>query len=164
MKLWKKAAAVLAAGTLLLGCAACGGTEEAPEEELSLEKAVRIEKRLAEDDSLLAAAEEAEELEALESRLLTDRGIGEAETLPEGAVPLYRYVVYQEGTVLAGQDSAEERPMEELLRFTLYEDSDLMTMEVAPELLGELPLLGDLLTFTWSLPREDLDYLLAWGA
>ena len=163
MKLWKKAAAVLAAGALLLGCAACGRTEDLGED-FSLEKAVRIEKRLAEDDSLLAAAEEAEELEALESRLLTDRGIGEAETLPEGAVPLYRYVVYQEGTVLAGQDPAEERPMEELLRFTLYEDSDLMTMEVAPELLGELPLLGDLLTFTWSLPREDLDYLLAWGA
>ena len=36
MKLWKKAAAVLAAGTLLLGCAACGGTEDLGEE-LSLE-------------------------------------------------------------------------------------------------------------------------------
>ena len=124
MKLWKKAAAVLAAGTLLLSCAACGGTEEAPGEELSLEKAVRIEKRLAEDDSLLAAAEEAEELEALESRLLTDRGIGEAETLPEGAVPLYRYVVYQEGTVLAGRCYETLKKAEQKVRELSPEQED----------------------------------------
>ena len=148
---------LLAAVMVALGCAACGAGEGT--EEISLEKAVRIEKWLALDESLLCTVE-GEELEKVESRLLADHALEDLETLPEGLTPMYRYVVFQEPTVLLGQE--EERPLEELLRFTLYEDSDLMTMEVAPGMMEGLPLVGDLLTFTWSAPHEDVAYLMAY--
>ena len=151
---------LLAAVMVALGCAACGAGGES--EEISLEKAVRIEKWLALDESLLCTVEGEEELEKVESRLLADHAIEDMKTLPEGLTPLYCYVVFQEPTVLLSQEEGEERPLEELLRITLYEDSDLMTMEIAPGVMEDLPLVGDLLTFTWSAPREDVEYLKAY--
>ena len=153
----KKLACVAASLLLLLTCAACGAAEDVPMKE------VRIEKRMAEDDSLLYTAETEETLDELEEHLFADRSVDTLAELPEDAVELYVYVVFQEGTLLAGQDPEEPRPLEELLRFTLYEDSDLITMQIAPGMEESIPLLGDLLQVTYHAPQESVDFLLTYG-
>lgn len=72
------------------------------------------------------------------------------------------YVYWQEKTLPAGQDPAAEREYEELIRFTVYRDKDLVTMEI----LGDLAdreiagiSLGEFLTFTSSMPQEAMEKL-----
>lgn len=67
------------------------------------------------------------------------------------------YVYWQEKTLLAGQDPETEREYEELIRFTVYQNQDLMTVQILSGLDGK-ELMGvnleDLLTFTVSLSAE----------
>ena len=70
----------------------------------------------------------------------------------------YIYCYFQEKTRSAGEDTAEEPDYEELVRFTVYQNRDAITLTIlgGPEELELLPGLGleDLLTFTFSVPAE----------
>ena len=57
----------------------------------------------------------------------------------EGDTPLYTYVFMQQKTLLAGQDPNAEREYEEVLRFTVYEGTDVMSMTVLESLGDYLP-------------------------
>lgn len=69
------------------------------------------------------------------------------------------YVYQQEKTLLAGQDPEAEREYEEVIRFTVYQEKDLVTMEIlaGKDVAGIS--LGDLLTFTVSMPEEAMEQL-----
>lgn len=83
----------------------------------------------------------------------------------EAGTPLYTYVFLQEKTLLAGQDPETPRDYEEILRFTVAEDRDTVTMQVLREfsdvaLLPQAELvLEDLLTFHVSVPAETAEAL-----
>lgn len=80
------------------------------------------------------------------------------------------YVVYQQDTVLAGQ--TESAGYTEILRYTLYQDSNVLTLSVTAggviqnvqestgleELLGE-NWLEDLVTGSYEIPVQRADYL-----
>lgn len=73
----------------------------------------------------------------------------------EGKAALYTYVMMQQKTLLAGQEPQEEREHEEVLRLTVYEDTDALSMTVLRDLGDTLPEgLGDLLTFHLQAPPE----------
>lgn len=57
----------------------------------------------------------------------------------DGETPLYIYVFMQQKTLLAGQDPEAEREYEEVLRFTVYEGTDVMSMTVLEGLGSRLP-------------------------
>ena len=81
----------------------------------------------------------------------------------EGEKALYTYVFMQQKTLLAGQDPDAEREYEEVLRFTVYEDTDVMSMTVLESLGDYLPSSvvdwEDLLTIHAKAPAETAEAL-----
>lgn len=81
----------------------------------------------------------------------------------EGKTALYTYVMMQQKTLLAGQDPDTEREYEEVLRFTVYEDTDVLSMTVLEGLEDALPDSladwTDLLTFHLRAPAETAEAL-----
>lgn len=111
------------------------------------------------EEALLYTVSGEEGVSALDD-LLSDDGSDWGERLTDaesgGIACIYCY--YQEKTLLAGQDPDAERDYEELVRFTVYQDRDLVTLRVLSG-LGGLELPGnidvrDFLTFTYSVPAE----------
>ena len=102
-----------------------------------------------------------ERLEALDD-LLDSPGV-EREAAPSDGEIACVYVFWQEKTLLAGQDPGMEREYEELVRFTVYQNHDLVTLEIVDG-LEEIRLpggvdLADLLTITMSVPAETMEAL-----
>lgn len=81
----------------------------------------------------------------------------------EDASPLYVYVFMQQKTPLAGQAEEAERAYEEVLRFTVYEDSDVLSMTVLKGLGDALPPSladwADILTICVRAPAETAEAL-----
>lgn len=101
------------------------------------------------------------QVEALDD-LLSDPGEdADLEEAPEDEVACV-YIFRQEKTLLAGQDPETPRDYEELIRFTVYQNQDMITMRVL-EGLGDGKAAGlsleDLLTFTVSVPAETMEAL-----
>lgn len=72
------------------------------------------------------------------------------------------YVYRQEKTLLAGEDPQREREYEEVIRFTVCRDQDLITVQCLKGLEGLEPAgirLEDFLTFTISVPAETMESL-----
>lgn len=96
--------------------------------------------------------------------LLSNAGEGRQETpAPEdGGETACIYVYQQEKTLLAGEDPDKEREYEEVIRFTVYQDRDLITMQCLKDLedreLAGISL-ADFLTFTISAPAETMESL-----
>lgn len=73
--------------------------------------------------------------------------------------PAYSYVYCQQETLKAGQ-KAEDRKYVELVRFTVSASEDMVTLVILEELPSLLHVdLGDLLTFTISVPAETAEAL-----
>lgn len=71
----------------------------------------------------------------------------------------YSYIYCQQETWKAGQ-AEEDREYEELLRFTVSGSEDAVTMEILADLPSLLSVdLGNLLTFTMSVPAETAEAL-----
>lgn len=73
--------------------------------------------------------------------------------------PAYSYVYCQQETLKAGQKE-EDREYEELIRFTVSAEEDAVTMEILADLPSLLNVdLGDVLTFTMTVPAETAEAL-----
>ena len=73
--------------------------------------------------------------------------------------PACSYVYCQQETLKAGQ-KPEDREYEDLGRFTISESEDVMTMVILEDLPTLLNVdLGDLLTFTVTIPAETAEAL-----
>lgn len=74
--------------------------------------------------------------------------------------PAYSYVYCQQETLKAGQDPGD-REYEELLRFTVSAEKDVVTLVILEDSLPSLPDmdLGDVLTFSMDVPAETAEAL-----
>lgn len=73
--------------------------------------------------------------------------------------PAYSYVYCQQETLKAGQ-AEEDREYEELVRFTVSAEKDVVTMVILEDLSSLLNVdLGDFLTFTITVPAETAEAL-----
>ena len=106
----------------------------------------------------LGTVTDPEQVKALDDLLSTDsdQDTRMAEDPGDGA---YSYVYCQQETLKAGQKE-EDRKYEELVRFTVSESEDVMTMVI----LEKLPILpdvnlGGLLTFHVTIPAETAEAL-----
>ena len=81
----------------------------------------------------------------------------------EGETALYTYVLMQQKTLLAGQDPEAEREHEEVMRFTVYEDTGVLSVTVLKGLEDVLPDTvmdwEDLLTVHVQVPPETAEAL-----
>lgn len=115
------------------------------------------------DGEELYAVTDETQVSALDD-LLGNVGEGREETpaSEDGGEIACIYVYQQEKTLLAGQDPNQEREYEEVIRFTVYQNRDLITMQCLKGLedrdLAGIPL-EDFLTFTLSVPAETMESL-----
>lgn len=161
MKGRKLLLASLGAAVLLGALAGCG----APAQEDSVAdgaKALRIEKRscqTGETAFLLEDSAQAEEFYETYFNPEDPFASMDLSVSAEGLTPEWEYIVYQEKTIHAGEK--ESAGYEEILRYTLYEDSAVMTMEVAPGVAETegLSWLGDMLTWSYEADGQRAEYL-----
>lgn len=157
MKTYKAAALALGAA-LLLGLLAGCGAEKTPPSGEEGEKAIQIEKRDAASETVFLL-EDNDAAHAFFDTYLAEDG----ELFPEEEVaalaPVCDYIVYQEKTVHAGE--TEPAGWEEILRYTLYEDSDVVTVQVAPDVSAavDMEFVSDLLAWSYEGAPETVAYL-----
>ena len=81
----------------------------------------------------------------------------------ESGEALYTYVFWQQKTLLAGQTADAEREYEELIRFTVPAEGEVVTMKVLPQSLSGMEIAGldldDLLTVSGKVPAETAEAL-----
>ena len=91
--------------------------------------------------------------------LLNDDGHQEDWLTGDPGGPAYSYVYCQQETLKAGQ-AEEDREYEELVRFTVSAEKDVVTMVILEDLPSLLNVdLGDFLTFTITVPAETAEAL-----
>ena len=99
-----------------------------------------------------------EQVKAIDDLLSDDGSWGDRLTEDPGD-PAYSYVYCQQETLKAGQKE-EDREYEELVRFTVSAEKDVVTLVILEDLPSPLNVdLGDLLTFTMAVPAETAEAL-----
>ena len=99
-----------------------------------------------------------EQVEVIDGLLSDDGHQGDRLTEDPGD-PAYSYVYCQQETLKAGQKEGD-REYEELVRFTVSESEDVVTLVILEDLPSLLNVdLGDFLTFTISVPAETAEAL-----
>lgn len=101
---------------------------------------------------------EKEQVEAIDD-LLNDDGDVEDRLVDDPGDPAYSYVYCQRETLKAGQKE-ENRKYEELVRFTVSQSKDVVTLAILEDLPTLLNVdLGDILTFHFAVPAETAEAL-----
>lgn len=101
---------------------------------------------------------EKEQVEAIDD-LLGDDGDVEDRLVEDPGDPAYSYVYCQRETPKAGQKE-EEREYQELVRFTVSESKDVVTLAILEDLPTLLNVdLGDILTFHMAVPAGTAEAL-----
>ncbi len=77
-----------------------------------------------------------------------------AEGLPEGSELEYQLLIYQEKTLLYGQDPADEREYELIETVTTFRDSSCVQDVISDSVLPGFPVPDDVLTFYYIMPDE----------
>lgn len=116
---------------------------------------------LNEQEEELCAITDETQVEALDGLLGNMGQMGQTE-LPEAEQVACVYVFQQEKTRLAGEAADLEREYEEIARFTVYQDQDLVTMQFLKGLENTEAAgihLEDFLTFTISVSPETMEKL-----
>ena len=99
-----------------------------------------------------------EQVKAIDA-LLSDDGHDEDRLAEDPGDPAYSYIYCQQETLKAGQEP-EDREYEDLMRFTVSESEDVVTVTILEDLPSVLGVdLGDLLTFTFDVPAETAEAL-----
>ena len=98
------------------------------------------------------------QVEAIDDLLNDDGDVGDR-LVEDPGDPAYSYVYCQQETLKAGQ-KPEDREYEELIRFTVSAEEDVVTMVILEDLPALLNVdLGDVLTFTMTVPAETAEAL-----
>lgn len=134
----KKIIAIIIACVLCLaGCAfQTNGKDD------DVKKKSRIEIFSMQDD-LLSTIDDQDAI----NNLLDNSDWAEVDKLPEGLMPEYKLLVYQEKTLLAGQDPNEERDHELIETIVLFEDSPYVIEEISSDVIKNTRLPSGALTF-----------------
>ena len=142
----KKAIAPLLTAIIFL-LPGCGVFQFQPAPEPS-SKACRIEV-LSADGTLLQTIEDSET-----ARAILDCSDWEAAAPPGEAVKELELAVYQEATLLAGQDPAEEREFVNIMRITMFQGTNCVEARIMGGAVPGAGILEEFLTFYYAMPEE----------
>ena len=120
-----------------------------------MEKKSRIE-IISIQDELLSTKDNEDTI----NNLLNNNDWSEVNELPEGLTPEYKLLVYQEKTLLAGQDPNEERDYELIETIIIFEDSPYVIEVISSEVVKNMILPSDVLTFYYELPDSTIENIL----
>ena len=124
-------------------------------------KLLRMECYSAQDGKLIMAIEDQETID----RILEFDGGEKIEQLPDGLIPEYKMLIYQETTLLFGQDPDEERDYVLIETLVTYQDSSYISETISGDIvLNIIP--EEQMTFYYVMPdevREELDDIINQG-
>ena len=110
------------------------------------------------EDNELGTVTDPKQVGAIDDLLNDDGNVGDRLAEDPGD-PAYSYIYCQQETLKAGQEP-EDREYEDLMRFTVSESEDVVTVTILEDLPSVLGVdLGDLLTFTFDVPAETAEAL-----
>lgn len=145
--------------TLLIGvgllCSGCAGAEPSQEPKEESSKLCKIEVLSSEEDTVLTTIEEQEMVE----KFIHSDKWEVIEELPGDVIPEYEMIVYQEKTLLQGQDPDEEREYEIIERITTYQDSTYVKESISPDVIKNMNVPAVFLTQYYMVPDEMIDEL-----
>lgn len=159
-------ASLLLALTVLVGCGLPVPTDSNSADDGDVQKNLYIAKQDVDGNVLFTIADQVQ-VDAFFDAYL-DAGVNaEAENGPSldsaaGLTPEWEYVVTQDKTILAGQ--TEPDGTEEILRYTLYENSNVVTIQIAPEAVAQASMprwLSAVLRFSYEEDAGVVAYLKA---
>lgn len=136
--------------TCMLCLAGCAFQTNSKDDEVK--KKSRIEIFSIQDD-LLSTIDNQDTI----NHLLNNSDWSEADKLPEELTPEYKLLVYQEKTLLAGQDPNEERDYELVETIILFEDSPYVMEVISSDVVKNMRLPSDALTFYYKLPDSTIN-------
>ena len=94
------------------------------------------------------------------NNLLNNNDWSEVNELPDGLTPEYKLLVYQEKTLLAGQDPNEQRDYELIETIIMFEDSPYVIEVISSEVVKNMILPSDVLTFYYELPDSTIENII----
>jgi len=144
-KTMKRLSMVILALLLLAGCSSSGFDKSE-----AAEKKCKMEIYSAQDDTLLNTVDDQEQLK----QLLAIDTWETADEKSEGLTPEYKLCVYQEKTLLAGQSPDDERDYELIETLTTFRDSTYVEAEFSPEVIKNMKLSEEYLTFYYLMPEK----------
>ncbi len=110
----------------------------------------RIEVYSAQDDTLVTTIDD----QNTTNQILDSSDWEEAEQLPDDLNPEYKMLVYQEKTLLYGQDPDEEREYELIETLITYQDSPYTEEIISSDVIHNMIIPEDALTFCYVMPDE----------
>lgn len=88
------------------------------------------------------------------NRLLETEYWEEIDGLPDDLIPEYKLLVYQEKTLLLGQDPNEERDYELIETITTFQNSSYIEEVISSKVVKNTIISENALTFYYSLPDD----------
>ena len=143
----KKIIGVLMIFTLLLTGCSHNVPQDAHNDE---KKQSRIEVYSAQDDVLLQTIDEQDTV----NKLLDTSSWETLESISDDLTPEYILLVYQEKTLLAGQDPSEEREYELIETIITFQDSPYIKEIISNTVIKNTVIPEDVLTFYYSMPDD----------
>ena len=139
---------------IIIACMLClaGCTFQANSKDDEVKKKSRIEIFSIQDD-LLSTIDNQDTI----NDLLNNSDWSEVNKLPEELTPEYKLLVYQEKTLLAEQDPNEKRDYELIETIILFEDSPYVIEVISSDVVKNMRLPSDILTFYYELPGSTMD-------
>ena len=113
-------------------------------------KQSRIEVYSAQDDVLLQTIDEQDTV----NKLLDTSSWETLESISDDLTPEYILLVYQEKTLLAGQDPSEEREYELIETIITFQDSPYIKEIISNTVIKNTIIPEDVLTFYYSMPDD----------
>ena len=113
-------------------------------------KQSRIEVYSAQDDMLLKTIDEQDTV----NKLLDTSSWETLESVSDDLTPEYILLVYQEKTLLAGQDPSEEREYELIETIITFQDSPYIKEIISNTVIKNTIIPEDVLTFYYSMPDD----------
>lgn len=151
----KKTMVLLTIITITICCAGCSTSQTTDIEQSNNQQYAKVEVYSATDNSLIKTIEDEKLLDEFVTNISIDeKDLSENEQAPENAEAKYKYVVYKKPVAVTGSND-----LEEVMSFTTYTDSNFVLEQVAPDVVKNMPLSKDTLSFGMKLSDEAIDYL-----
>ena len=118
-------------------------------------KKSRIEVHSAQNDAHLITIDDQNTI----NQILDTSDWKEVEQLPDDLEPNYTMLVYQEKTLLYGQDSDEERDYELIETLIVYQDSSYVQEIISSDVVHNMIIPENVMTFYYVMPDESQNEL-----
>lgn len=154
MNMKKVIGILLIVAFLLMGC-----SHNEPQEKQQNEKQSKIELYSAQDNQLLLTLDNQDTV----NKLLNTSDWTILESVSDDLIPEYIMLVYQEETLLYGQDADEKRDYELILTLITYQNSSYIKEIISDSVVKNMIIPENALTFYYIVPddvREDLRELI----